>query len=380
MTTPYKRITKKIDNSYLVWFEESNQWVYLEEPAYFVFRLYQDNLSKNAIFLKTSKKYNLEKEAAKNFVNEIIEGLDKLSVNGEVADEHYDILNLSEKKSIHHHYSHTYNINHKVIKIWYETPLQGYYIHTVFQHLEVNPGEKKSTIEFEIFNYEQNYTLRLRNQPGKCRSFEEIGRLRRQLYIEISNVIYDKEEKDWMSFLHASAVSNGIQTILFSSASGSGKSTLAALLYEKGFQIVSDDFVPLDSALKRAFPFPAAISIKEKAFAMFPHEKFTELRYQELNNKSVKFLNPGISGKDWYKAYKVKKIIFINYNPLVKFKFSLVPLPEALRLFYEQAFMSASYENARRFINWFAKMERYKLEYSDNEQAIKQIMELFKKK
>ena len=377
MTTTQNRITKKVHNSYIVWFEESNQWVYFEKPAYYIYCLHIKNLPVNSICIKTQKKYKLKEELTAIFVTDLIERIKKLSNPGENSDQPDSGLKFTGTDPIQFHSTHTYKINNQLIKIWFQTPLLGYYIHPVFQFLEIKTTESDSYAEFEVFNYNQNFILRLRKETEKTWIFKEINGLKRKLFIEISNIIYNKEEKEWMTFLHASAVSNQNQTILFSSASGSGKSTLSALLYKNGYKMVSDDFVLLDASMKKAFPFPAAISIKETAFHLFPNESFADLHYQGLRNKSVQYLNPGVSGKDWYKAHKIKSVIFVNYNPQVAFKLSVIPVPEALKLFFEQATISGTYENSLRFINWFMKTECFTLEYSDNEQAIKEISNLF---
>jgi hypothetical protein len=377
MTAHYRSITKKIKTSHLVWFEQTNQWVNFEKPAYFVYKLFRKGQSSNLISHKASKKYGLTEEIALTFVNDIVQKIQKLLEFNVLPVDPFGELLLPPHSSIKFPFCHTYIINGKFIKVWLETALLGYYIHPVFQQLEVQTDLKNLLVEFEIFSFEQKTILRIKNNPEKFWSFDESPALKRRLFIEISNAIYSKDEKDWMSFLHASAVTNGKETILFSSASGSGKSTLSALLFETGLQMVSDDFVPIDSLNKRAFPFPAAISVKEKAFALFPAEKLMDLKYQNLKNKSVKFLNPSVTGRDWYKAKRVKKIVFVSYNPDVSFKISQLALPDALRMFYEQASMTGSYENTKKFIDWFVKVNCYELVYSDNRKAIKKIKDLF---
>jgi HprK-related kinase A len=69
--------------------------------------------------------------------------------------------------------------------------------------------------------------------------------------------------------LHASAVERDGKAVLMTGHSGAGKSTLAALLGEKGWRLMGDEFalVDLDSGDIRAFP--RAISLKNQAIRLF---------------------------------------------------------------------------------------------------------------
>ena len=94
---------------------------------------------------------------------------------------------------------------------------------------------------------------------------DETHLLKGMAFLQILNAVYEKDDKDWMAVIHASAVSNGSKTIIFTASSGSGKSTIAALLQKEGFALVSDDFVAIGSLSQHVFPFPVALSIKEGA-------------------------------------------------------------------------------------------------------------------
>lgn len=67
--------------------------------------------------------------------------------------------------------------------------------------------------------------------------------------------------------IHASAVERGGKALIMPGESGSGKSTLAALLGERGWRLLADEFVMIDMATGMAMPFPRAISLKNSAIA-----------------------------------------------------------------------------------------------------------------
>ena len=65
--------------------------------------------------------------------------------------------------------------------------------------------------------------------------------------------------------LHASAVERDGRALLMTGESGSGKSTLAALLGERGWRFMGDEFALVDLADGRLHPFPRAVSLKNEA-------------------------------------------------------------------------------------------------------------------
>jgi len=67
--------------------------------------------------------------------------------------------------------------------------------------------------------------------------------------------------------IHASAVERNGKALIMPGDSGSGKSTLAALLGERGWRLLADEFVMIDMATGMAIPFPRAISLKNSAIA-----------------------------------------------------------------------------------------------------------------
>jgi HprK-related kinase A len=67
--------------------------------------------------------------------------------------------------------------------------------------------------------------------------------------------------------LHASAVERDGRALIMTGLSGSGKSTLSALLGQRGWRFMGDEFVLLDLDSGAAVPFPRLISLKNSAIA-----------------------------------------------------------------------------------------------------------------
>lgn len=69
--------------------------------------------------------------------------------------------------------------------------------------------------------------------------------------------------------LHAGSVERDGKALILTGHSGAGKSTLAALLGERGWRFMGDEFALLDPESGLLHPFPRAVSLKNQAIALF---------------------------------------------------------------------------------------------------------------
>lgn len=65
--------------------------------------------------------------------------------------------------------------------------------------------------------------------------------------------------------LHAASAEKDGRAVIMTGESGAGKSTLAALLGERGWRLMGDEFALLDLTSGRLLPFPRAVSLKNGA-------------------------------------------------------------------------------------------------------------------
>lgn len=68
--------------------------------------------------------------------------------------------------------------------------------------------------------------------------------------------------------LHAATVEREGRALILTGESGAGKSTLSALLGERGWRLMGDEFALLDLEDGSLFPFPRAVSLKNGAIAV----------------------------------------------------------------------------------------------------------------
>jgi HprK-related kinase A len=72
--------------------------------------------------------------------------------------------------------------------------------------------------------------------------------------------------------LHASSVEKDGRALVMTGESGSGKSTLAALLGERGWRFMGDEFALLDLTSGEILPFPRLVSLKNSAIEVVEGE------------------------------------------------------------------------------------------------------------
>lgn len=441
-----KRVIKKIGDSHVIWFPESNRWVEFREPAWFIYKNFVGGNNEKEIAEKLEDRYGLPGEEAHRFCMEVINGIElssrltAINPTGEISvksgktedeitepfagnspvKEKEDFIESFRSRRFTQHY---YRINNCPFRISYGSSQLAYYIHRPLAHLEVPAPEEEP---FSIMLYEdRNYHLKI-TPPGSGNSryfsFDNSGILKQRVYVAITSHIYNIRENDWMSYIHASAVSSGTESILLSSASGSGKSTMAALLqlpvseaagknqrhpemsaYDNNYPgnqdemnddgikfrksrspdlyFLSDDFVPVAATDLKAYPFPAAITVKEGSFEVikpfYRQEDDADAGYPRSHNSRIRYLRPRFPERQTLEGKNINKIIFIKFNRGAAFSLKKLDAAESLATFHEEAWVSQNPGHAQRFIDWFVRLSCYRLEYSDNRQAVEAIRKMF---
>lgn len=393
-------IVRKFDNTYVVWIEEYNQWIQLEEPAYLVFEEVMKGRGEEGkkgrreeseggyegdrgdeigvVVGKLMKKYGLGEEEAKRFVNEIVEVLEGLK---KPVEDKLGIEKLLEDKTGEVSIMHTYKANGVVVRFEFASELLEYYNHHGFAHLEIEEGdEAEAEVVYRVFDSGKKHVLKQLKPVEQEWSDDEIPGLKRRILIEFGNAIYKKDITEWMSIIHGAIITNRKNAMILSSASGSGKSTLAALLQKEGYELASDDYVPLDGETGLIYPFPAAFSVKSGSFELlskfYPELNSIPEKKFRLTNKSLRFLPPVHHKNFNYSPFPATHLVFVKYNPEIKFNLTPLKIPEALKLFSEEAWISGNPDYAEKFIDWFSGLKCYSLEYSDSERVVEEMGEL----
>lgn len=378
------RIHKVLSGKHIVWFGESNQWVAFEKPAYKVYKYLSTGKSQKKIQKKICNKYGLNKEESRTFVSEINDEIKKISITNTKENSLNNVL-VSDKSSSKQKgnkqdkgVSYSYFINKKHLTIEYSNEKLAYYLHTPIKHFASEKDDPKSQ---KIGLSVNKNSFSIYRDDIVIESCNTISELKHAFTKELMHSIYNIDAQEWFAWIHGSAITNGREAIIFSSASGSGKSTMAAVLQSRGFRMMSDDTVYLRNVDKSAYPVPAALSIKDGALETItkylPTPKSDDLESYQFGSRKVRFKAPEHINNETFKPSPVCCIVFINYKPESTCTLKSLSDYEAFCRFHQEAWTSESQESALTFINWFLHLSYYELVYSDTDKAIKEVEKLF---
>jgi hypothetical protein len=383
-----KRVVKKIGSSHVVWFPESNRWVEFREPAWYIYRLTAKNTGREVISAQLSKRYGLPENEAVRFLGEVTEGICQAARPPVTLTPGVSETTGFMLKEFRPHISRNYLINKRRITIIYGTRLLEYHFHRPLAHLGV-PEKAKEPVTFGLYETgDEEHRFILRRDGAPDLAFKDAGMLRHSLYAAMASHIHNVSPESWMSYIHASAVTNCSEAVLLSSSSGSGKSTMAALLQSPMAEkmgcslcFMSDDFVPVGAADRMAYLFPAALTVKEGSFnvisPVYDPEKDADSGFTGHADRQIRYLLPRFPRQYPYRPRIIRNIVFIRYDETTEFRMEKLPVLTALSLFHQEARVSHNPLHARTFIDWFSTLECYRMEYSDNGQAIRAVSGLF---
>ncbi len=374
---PY--LKEKIRQSYLVWFQNSNLYLQLEEPAWYVLTKTRQRYKAETLACEFANRYGSSIEESLSFIQDIRLKINEVNQPSKVRD-----LKCPDQASLNGYtFSpfaiHRYRLGDQFITFSYEKSTFEYYIHPLICHLETQ-SESYEWPLFELFAHEDSIVFRFDGEVKGIWNPDETNLVKGLIFMFLINVMYRKTDQDWLMTVHASAVSNGKKTILFSAAPGNGKTTMAALLQANGYRLISDDFVPIDRQSLNAYPFPIAMSVKEGSVDLLATH-FPDLEQQPLNQitpeKSVRYLATSDHSDFIKNIFPVQEFIFIQYEPSVDFMLEKLEPLEAIRLLLDQCWVTPVNGNPAILFKLIQQKSFYRLTYSNNERALEAITNLF---
>lgn len=431
-------MVRKIGGSHVVWFPESNRWVEFREPAWVIYRSLSKGEKEPATTRLLGQRYGLPPAEARRFYREIADAIRDSEKKaepsgrqspvkagtterpgrgsaGEKAAEAVPRPGPSKEKQVagpppsiparQRTKTRRYSANSKTFSITYGSPAAEYYLHRPLAHLETdNSGSTELTLMAEDDDD------------------DDPGMLKHKVYNAICNHIHGMSKEEWMCHIHASALTDGSSAVLLPSASGSGKSTMAALLQlppdkaklqhtdagnsrpvkdqpgtsppgsrlpadpgnsrqGRDLFLVSDDFIPVSAGTLMAYPFPAAISIKEGSFSMlapfYDPAGDADASYRTPAGKKDRYLRPRFPERDPFVPRPVTAMVFLQYGGETCFSMEKMDTLSALEAFHREAWVSQNPVHAEKFIDWFVSLDFYRLAYTDSGRAAAAIRNLF---
>jgi hypothetical protein len=374
-------LERSVETKKIIWFKETNRYMLAEIPAYAVISRLAGDISPEETADWCSEFYNLPPAEARRFVEEVAQLVEQQSVlNKQLSG----VLEQQLSYTLPSKFCSTKNLqlNGAIYSFEYETDDLEYQIHPKFAHLEVK-GSPAADHLFQVFRHGEICVLRVNGEIiGQWRPEEE-HYFSGKFSMELLNRMHRRADNDWMGVFHASAISRKNRCMLFLGDSGSGKSTASAILMANGFDLLADDFVPVDAQTSEVLHFPAAVSIKKNAFdhliPLYPQlASSAEFEYPGMG-KTVRYLPPLSSFEDSPSGYPCIALIFVKYQKNSGLKLAELPKDIAFQYLVPDSWISPLEENATRFLDWFLDLPCYRLTYSDNGEMVSAIEELFRK-
>ena len=374
---PFSKI--RINQTYFVHLRNSNNFIQLEEPAWYVFRKKAMGYKSETIAEAFTARYDTPLKESHSFVNKIVAGIEKMNQQA-LRSNNFDELSAGLEGYFYQTYSvRYYQFGKTTISFSFESERFEYYIHPLISHFEIK-GETKQMLHFELFAFQKKIVFKAEGKVKGHWNKDETHLVKGEIFMSLINVIYKKTDADWLMTVHASAITDGKKTVLFSAPPNHGKTTIAALLQHCGFRIVSDDFVPVHRESFVAYPLPIAMSVKQTSMDLL-EPLYPALNAKKLNyisaEKSVRFL-PSESNYDFESnLFPIHDFIFIAYNKQVDFELEKLDAVQAMKLLLDQTWVVPNAGNAEVLFAKIQQLSFYRLTYSNNQKAIDAIKNIF---
>lgn len=353
---------------------DSNAYVVLGKSNFKYFKTFELSETKSAYFKDTAHLENPD------LANQIYESLQALCVPTSQTDTYLNDkkLNISGKKSC------VFNYQQHGITVHYNTQTSLDVIATKFSHLKTKVKTKDIKVNHSIITHENSSGYALQNNLDQTWAWQknQAHLFQGKFSFELLNCIHQKTEPDWIGTFHATTIGNGEQAVMLVGNSGSGKSTLATLLMYAGYDLVADDMSAMLASNNHIAVLPAALSVKEKAFATIAPlvANFETLPKQYINSTKgrVTYIPPLPLKHPEKLDYPCKNIVLVRY--------SQDPVPTTLTKGAEQtilqeliteSWLAHNEHHAQSFLNWLETVNFYELKYHHNAEAIAAIDSLF---
>lgn len=372
-----KYISKNVNQHIVVWIKEANRYIIFGQPAFEVFQQIAKNRKINEIANWFSKKYGITVSESIEFTDEINGNLQELT---NIATDKFPKSSIPEKRDFcgdKTYIQRNYTIFNKNIRFLYSDEWMMDMIHPGIAHLQTK-SNPKGAIQFQLCQTKDELVLIINKDKYFRWPLNQSAYFKGSVSLQLLNAVYNKTDEHWLGSFHAAAATKNNSAVLISASSGSGKSTLSALLVAAGFNLISDDLVPISFKDRKLYSFPSAISVKEGALNTlipdFPQLENVKTQLNTTTGKESAYLVPNNENKP--EIAKVKAIVFPEYNPSIDFEWEKVDNISVLNNLLTESWIADREEVVEAFLDWFFNIPCYRLRYNNNIKAIEKISQL----
>ncbi len=374
----------------LLLFSESNQAMYRLNPsAAFIWCCCADGLDRPGIIAELVRTFGLSATEASSDLDTLLTHWQSLGLLGQpgqcqraqaVAEHEPPIgAELPEPRRALADYPVEchYRMLETAIRIRFSEPGTEHLADAVFAHL-CTGNAQRFDLGLDVQHDSRGYFLFANGDLiAHCATEQEVPPL---LHGEAVSEAYSSRFECLLA-IHAAAVSNGDQCIVFPAVSGSGKSTLTAALIAAGFQYCSDELVLLRRGTHTVQAIPAAIGSKAGAWPVL------EPLYPSLNDmpvflrqdgRRVRYLLPPKQTlpDDLARSWPLRSLVFPMYDadasPTLK---RLSPADALCRLMEAGCDVEGGLdkEKATELVEWIRDIPCYEMRFQDLQHAVSQI-------
>ncbi|WP_353779892.1 hypothetical protein [Winogradskyella sp. 3972H.M.0a.05] len=366
---------RKIGDLTIVWFENTNNYILLDNILAVIFDLFLQSNSEIEFIEKSINYHNISSSSAKHYFYDFQQLLNENSLKE--SNEGQKTINTTCSKEFYP--SELYRYNKKVFRINYASDKVKLLIHPLLEHLCIKSEFTPSTIVFSIDHLDNKLSLYQDDELIIQYPQRDYHMIQGKFAMLLINFLHHKYEEDWIGTFHGSTISDGKKAVLLVGNSGSGKSTFAALSMHNGYKLVADDISALLSENLNIYSYPAGISIKEGSYNVLK-DYFSDLDTYNTHN-----LNPSkgkiryLPSRDYIDkhCYSCNTILWINYRDGEKTNLEIIPKEEVLKFLIPESWLSPKPDNAKRFLDWLETIDCYKITYSNNKDVGDILKEVF---
>jgi hypothetical protein len=194
---------------------------------------------------------------------------------------------------------------------------------------------------------------------------------------EVAELAY--RGRDWLTVCHACAVIDGTQCIVMPASTGNGKSTLAAALNYAGWNVMSDDVVPVDRHTHEAVSVPIPFNLKSASLAVLSRfdSRINRTPGFRRGDEIVHYLAPRTFTETPPAAsYPVRLLVYPRYLPGAKTTLRRLNHVESFqKLIRSGCMLPLPLENdlVEELVGWMGTLPAYELVYSVLEDAFAEL-------